>query len=86
MCFMAACVWPRLQSSQEKPHWVRIDFDHWEELSDGEDGDKEGGDGEDSNKKPLTREILAEIKDKQVHRWISLYLLVFTLHSEQDDI
>ena len=55
-------VWPRLQSSQERPHWLRVDFDHWEELSDGE-GEEEVG---EEDKKPLTREKLGEIKEKQV--------------------
>ena len=60
--------WPRLQSSQEKPHWLRVDFDHWEDLSDDEEGegeeeDEEGGRG----RKALARERLAEIKEKQVN-------------------
>ena len=65
MCHMyAAYAWPRLQSTLEKPHWLRVDFDHWEELSDGDEEEEEGeGEGE---KKPLTREKLAEIKEKQV--------------------
>ena len=54
--------WPRLQSSQEKPHWLRVDFDHWEDLSDDEEEEDEGGGG----KKALARERLAEINEKQV--------------------
>ena len=54
--------WPRLHSSQERPHWLRVDFDHWEELSDGEEGEEDGEGGE----KALARERVAEIKEKQV--------------------
>lgn len=57
--------WPRLVSSLEKPHWLRIDFDHWEDLSDGEDGEGES-EGERDEKKALARERIAEIKEKQV--------------------
>jgi very-long-chain (3R)-3-hydroxyacyl-CoA dehydratase len=53
--------WPRLHSSQERPHWLRVDFDHWEELSDGEEGEEDGDGGE----KALARERVAEIKEKQ---------------------
>ena len=65
------CKWPRLQSSQEKPHWLRIDFDHWEELSDGEEGEEDeteegGGKGADEEKKTLVKEKLAKIKEQQV--------------------
>lgn len=56
-------VWPRLQSSQEKPHWLRVDFDHWEELSDGENEAED--EDSDKEKKPMTRERLEEIKQKQ---------------------
>ena len=63
-------VWPRLQSSQERPPWLRVDFDHWEELSDGEEGAEGGGeddgDATTGHKKPLPRERLEEIKKKQV--------------------
>jgi hypothetical protein len=62
-------VWPRLQSSQERPPWLRVDFDHWEELSDGEEGAEGGGeddgDATTGHKKPLPRERLEEIKKKQ---------------------
>ena len=56
-------VWPRLQSSVERPPWLRVDFDHWEDLSD--DGE-EGEGGEEEEKTPMSRERLAEIKEKQV--------------------
>ena len=23
-------IWPRLQPSLEKPHWITLDFSHWE--------------------------------------------------------
>lgn len=42
-------VWPRLQSSQEKPHWISLDFSHWEyqkEGSEEEDSQEEREGGE----------------------------------------
>lgn len=47
---MAEGVWPRLQSSHEKPHWISLDFSRWEEGSEDEgDGDEE----DSSNKKEM---------------------------------
>ena len=35
-------VWPRLQSSLEKPHWISLDFDQWEyQREEGEESDGE---------------------------------------------
>lgn len=35
-------VWPRLQSSLEKPHWISLDFDQWEyQQEEGEESDGE---------------------------------------------
>ena len=34
-------MWPRLQSSHEKPHWIGIDFDHWEYQKESEDEEEE---------------------------------------------
>ena len=61
-------VWPRLQTSQERPHWLRVDFDHWEELSDNEETDEgeDNGDDDGGEKKRLSRKRLEEIKEKQV--------------------
>lgn len=59
-------VWPRLQSSQEKPHWLRVDFDHWEELSDGGEEREDEEDETEGEKKSLSRERLEKIKEKQV--------------------
>lgn len=42
-------MWPRLQSSHEKPHWISVDFNHWEyqkEGSEDEESQEEGDDGE----------------------------------------
>lgn len=33
--------WPRLQASQERPHWIRLDFD----LFEGQEESEEEGDG-----------------------------------------
>ena len=57
------CEWPRLQSSLEKPHWLRVDFEHWEDLSDEEDGKEEKREKEDRD---AQRERMREIKKKQV--------------------
>lgn len=32
-------MWPKLQLWQEKPHWLRLDFDHMQESSDEGEGD-----------------------------------------------
>ena len=48
MVCVLECVWPRLQSSHEKPHWISIDFTHWEyqkESEDEEDEEKEDDSG-----------------------------------------
>ena len=41
----AAGIWPRLQASHERPHWIRLDFERWEYQpeSDDEEIDGEGG-------------------------------------------
>ena len=72
-------VWPRLQSSQEKPHWLRVDFDHWEELSDGGEEGEEEEDETEGEKKSLSRERLEKIKEKQViTAWWGLVHLLHT--------
>lgn len=35
----SAVMWPKLQLQQEKPHWVRLDFDLMQESSDEGEGD-----------------------------------------------
>ena len=35
----SAVLWPKLQLQQEKPHWLRLDFDLMEESSDEGEGD-----------------------------------------------
>ena len=32
-------MWPKLQLQQEKPHWIRLDFDLMQESSDEGEGD-----------------------------------------------
>lgn len=56
--------WPRLLSSLERPHWLRIDFDHWEDLSDREEESE--GEREEERDRALARERVAEMKEKQV--------------------
>ena len=84
MCVCVWCihhtvsVWPRLQSSVERPPWLRVDFDHWEDLSD--DGE-EGEGGEEEEKTPVSRERLAEIKEKQVCVCVGMCECVSLTHS-----
>ena len=33
-------VWPRIQSSLEKPHWISLDFSHWEYQDEGSEGEE----------------------------------------------
>ncbi len=42
MC--AGGTWPRLQVAHERPHWIAIDFEHWEYQpeSDDEESGTEG--------------------------------------------
>lgn len=39
--FVVVGVWPRLQSSLEKPHWIGIDFTHWEYMKESDDEEEE---------------------------------------------
>ncbi len=41
VCVCIEGTWPRLQSSNEKPHWISIDFTHWEYQNDGSDDEEE---------------------------------------------
>lgn len=58
-----AYIWPRLQSSQERPHWLKLDFEHWEDLSD-EEGE-EGAEGAEEEKS--AQKLLTEREEKRVH-------------------
>ena len=42
MLFFSAGEWSKLQSSHVKPHWIKVDFDHFHvsEDEDDEDNDK----------------------------------------------
>ena len=48
-------VWPRLQTTMEKPHWISVDFTHWEYQKESDDEEeeeeKEEGVGLDPEKK-----------------------------------
>jgi len=43
-------MWPKLQLQQEKPHWLKLDFDQMQESSD--EGDD--NDGQSSAEKEVT--------------------------------
>lgn len=55
-------MWPRLQSSHEKPHWITVDFKHWEYQPEGSD---ESDDGEEAKKK---KAMDPELREKVVRR------------------
>ena len=38
-------VWPRLQASHEKPHWISVDFSHWEYQDESSEEEEEEGRG-----------------------------------------
>ncbi len=44
LCVCAGGTWPRLQVAHERPHWIAIDFEHWEYQpeSDDEESGTEG--------------------------------------------
>ena len=51
--FILEGVWPRLQSAHEKPHWISLDFDHWEyQHEEGSEEEEEEGDGERNGVNP----------------------------------
>ena len=43
-------MWPKLQLQQEKPHWLRLDFDLMQESSD-------EGENDDDNRSSLDKEV-----------------------------
>ena len=43
-------LWPKLQLQQEKPHWLRLDFDLMEASSD-------EGEGDDDNSRSVDKEV-----------------------------
>ena len=42
--------WKRLQSSREKPHWIKLDFDHFEVSDSEEEEEQAGAERGDKNK------------------------------------
>ena len=47
LLFASEGMWPRLQVSQVKPHWLQVDFEHYVDDGDCEEG--EGGGGEEAD-------------------------------------
>ena len=41
---LLASTWPRLQAASERPHWIRVDFERYE---DEDDSEKEEGEGQE---------------------------------------
>ncbi len=48
-------VWPRLQSSHEKPHWISLDFNHFEYQHDGSEEEEDDGEEEKKQVDPEMR-------------------------------
>lgn len=48
-------VWPRLQSSHEKPHWIGLDFSHFEYQHDGSEEEESAGEEESKEIDPEKR-------------------------------
>ena len=63
--------WPRLQCSLERPHWLKLDFNHWVDLSDEEvermEDEKEGEQETRAEKMKNAQKLLAEKEKKRVH-------------------
>lgn len=38
---LVARSWPRVQSTHQKPHWIHVDFEHFEDEEDEEEEEKE---------------------------------------------
>ena len=45
--FILEGMWPRLQVSHQKPHWLQVDFDHY--VDDGESGDEAKEEADEAN-------------------------------------
>ena len=82
MSLFVAREWPRLQSTLERPHWLRVDFDHWEDLSDGEEEEEEEEEeeGERGEKRAQAREKLAAIKEEQVEVYLLAHWSYVSVH------
>ncbi|XP_065912935.1 very-long-chain (3R)-3-hydroxyacyl-CoA dehydratase 3-like isoform X3 [Dysidea avara] len=57
-----AGMWPKLQLQQEKPHWLRLDFDLMQESSDEGEGDE--NDGRPSAEREMMRKTVDELQQK----------------------
>ena len=52
-------VWPRLQSANEKPHWISLDFNHWEYQK--EEGEDESGE-DDGSKEEARKKLVGAME------------------------
>lgn len=55
---VAEGVWPRLQTSHEKPHWISLDFNHWEYQNEGSDESEEEGEEEGRKKEEMMKKMV----------------------------
>lgn len=56
--YYPAVMWPKLQLQQEKPHWLRLDFDHMGESSDEAEGEDDNVDKEVSQVKVVDDQLI----------------------------
>ena len=70
--------WPRVQSAHQKPHWIHVDFEHFEDEEDEEEEEKEEEKEEEVD--PEKRERIVSGKGKKkLHT--QYYILHFSLNS-----
>lgn len=56
--------WPRLQAASERPHWIRVDFEHYQGEDDSENEEGEGQE-EEPGKKERMAKTQAELDEIQ---------------------
>ena len=67
--------WPRVQSAHQKPHWIHVDFEHFEDEEDEEEEEKE----EEVDPEKRERIVSGKGKKKFTHTilhtpWPSIFL------------
>lgn len=55
-------IWPRLQASHERPHWIRLDFERWEYQPESDDEESDGGKEENLAAKAKVEAQLKELE------------------------
>ena len=69
MFHTAEGVWPRLQSSHEKPHWIGVDFNHFEYPHDeSEEEGEEEGEGKEMDPE-MRRKVVSGTRERDLAVW-----------------